>query len=181
MSPVLLCSGTRRPGSAPQPRACEQERSSLRPCNTRGSKRSLPARSRCFDKRNLSLGGGTVLGITSSLPGSVLSPGQELLVSWGSLGCKRHPVPALGLFSVPSGLGDDPGASSPAPAELCDFPLPTLLDPKQTFLRKKVKLLQGNNPPFSISMQHASSFTNKKAFFSFPLFPDFFLPSTLRN
>lgn len=142
MSPMLLCSGVRRPGSAPQPRACEQERPSPRPCGTRGSKRSLPAGSGCFYRRNLPLGSGTMLDITSSLPGSVLSPGQELLgVSWGSPECKRHPVPALSLLSVPFRLGGDPGACSPVPAELRGLPLPTLLDLRQTFLKKKVKLL----------------------------------------
>lgn len=52
----------------------------------------------------MSLGSGTMLSITSSLPGSVLSPGQELLgVSWGSPGCRKHPVPALGLLLSPLG------------------------------------------------------------------------------
>lgn len=98
----------------------------LQPRGTRGSKRSLPTGSGCFCRRNLSLGSGTTLNITSFLSGSVPSPGRELLVSWGSLRCKRHlPGPCSQPLAVPSVLRGDPGASSPAPAELGDLLLLT--------------------------------------------------------
>ncbi|XP_054039291.1 uncharacterized protein LOC128901350 [Rissa tridactyla] len=135
MSPVLLCCGARRPGSAPQPRACEQERPS--PAAHGVQNVPSPPGSGRFSRRNLSLGSGTVLNLTSSLPGSVPSLGGL----WGTKGPRSWPL------AVPFVLGGDPGACSPAPSELPDLPLPTLLDPRQMFFKEKSEITLREHPP----------------------------------
>lgn len=137
----------RRPGSAPQPRACEQERPSPRHTGFQPF-----------------LGSRTMLNVTSSLPWVLLSPGQE------SLGCKRHLVPALGLL-----LGWEV-TLEPVHLpwlELRDLPLPTLLHLRQKLVRKKCNYFKGTTPlsVFPCSARAPARIRNLSSLFFLP--PDF--------